>query len=79
MFCLPGTYCLSGVYTPIVDAKNPQAAQNCIEGSYCPLGTASPSGISCPEGYYCPKNAVAPIPTDPGYFAAGSGNVQQEP
>jgi len=79
IYCNPGTYCLTGVYNPVIDLSNPQAAQNCIEGSYCPEGTASPSGISCPPGYYWPKNSQTPIPTDPGYFASNFGNVRQEP
>ena len=79
IFCKAGTYCLAGVYTPIVNSSNPQAAQNCIEGSYCPEGTNSPEGIPWPPGYYWPCNAVLPVPTDRGYFEEGEGNVQQEP
>lgn len=52
ILCDAGTYCLSGVYTPTIDADNPQAAQSCIEGSYCPAGTNSASGVPCPEGNY---------------------------
>ena len=71
IFCKAGTYCLAGVYTPIVNSSNPQAAQNCIEGSYCPEGTNSPEGIPWPPGYYWPRNAALPVPTDQGYFAEG--------
>lgn len=67
------------MYTPIVDEDNPQAAQKCIEGSYCPEGTSSAAGLSCPPGNYCPSNSIEPIPTDVGYFASGYGNVRQEP
>jgi hypothetical protein len=79
IYWYPGTYCLAGCETPIVDPTNSQAAQECIEGSYWIEGTDSPKGIPCPEGTYCPKQALEPIPTEPGYFAKGEGNVQQEP
>ena len=68
-FCKAGIYCLAGVYTPIVNSSNPQAAQNCIEGWYCPDGTNSLEGIPWPPGYYWSRNAALPVPTDPGYFA----------
>ncbi len=77
--CYPQTYCLAGAYTPIVNPMNPQAAQECIAGTFCEAGSASPEGKGkCQKGFYCPANAQEMKPTDPGHFAEGTGNVEQE-
>jgi hypothetical protein len=62
--------------TPFVDLNNPQSAQRCIAGTFCEAGSDSPEGKGkCLEGYYCPPNTFSMIPTDPGFFAEGTGNV----
>ena len=62
----------------IVNSSDNQAAQNCIEGSYCLEGTNSPEGIPWLPEYYWPRNTVFLVPTSQGYFAKGEGNMQQE-
>lgn len=80
LICYRNTYCLPGVYTPIVDPDNTQAAQACIAGSTCEAGSDSPSGKGkCPEGFYCPPGTIEAIPCPPGYFCAGTGNVVPAP
>ena len=52
-------------------------AQNCTEGFYCELGSASPMGSGlCPKGFTCPLGTAVPIPTPPGYFAKLLGMVE---
>ena len=74
--CNAGTYCLRGTRTNVVIEGDAGAAQECMEGFYCEEG--SDGQDYCNEGYYCPLNSN-PIPADPGYFASGKGNVNQEP
>ena len=58
---------------------NEQAAQACIAGTFCGAGSASPEGKGkCKEGFYCPPGSLVMIPTEPGFFAEGSGNVAAE-
>jgi len=77
--CRESTYCLWGVYTPIVDAANPQAAQVCIAGTYCGEGSETPNGKGkCWEGYYCPPNSSQMLGAPPGSYAEGTGNVAPE-
>ena len=77
--CGLSTYCLWGVYTPVVDAENPQAAQVCIAGTYCGEGSETPDGKGkCREGYYCPPNVSEMIEAPPGSYAEGTGNVRPE-
>jgi len=78
-FCYQSSYCLAGVYTPFVNQTNQQAAQSCIAGTFCAEGSASPEGNGkCKEGFYCPAGSIDMIPTEPGYFAQGTGNVMPE-
>ena len=78
-YCPASAYCLAGVYTPFVDADNEQAAQACIAGTFCGAGSASPEGKGkCKEGFFCPPGSLVMIPTEPGFFAEGSGNVAAE-
>jgi hypothetical protein len=77
--CRQSTYCLWGVYTPDVDASNPQAAQVCIAGTYCGEGSETPNGKGkCREGYYCPPNSSEMIEAPAGTFAEGTGNTAPE-
>ncbi len=73
--CSAGTYCLPGTRTNEVIAGDAGAAQACMEGFYCKEG--SDGQDYCPEGYYCPLGSD-PIAADPGYFASGKGNVNEE-
>jgi hypothetical protein len=78
--CAESTYCLWGVYTPDVDAANPQAAQVCIAGTFCGEGSETPNGKGkCWEGYYCPPNSSEMLAAKPGWYAEGTGNVAPEP
>ena len=68
--CFANSYCLQGVYTPIVDPENPRAAQSCVAGTQCNEGSDSPEGKgSCSLGYYCPPNTSEAKMAEPGSFA----------
>ena len=75
--CRPGTYCMGGAGFDVVNNGNYLYAQNCTEGFYCELGSASPMGSGlCPKGFTCPLGTAVPVPTPPGFFAKLLGMVE---
>lgn len=80
LLCRQGTYCLQGVSTPEIDAKNARAAQKCIEGTFCGEGSDSPEGKGkCSPGYYCPQNVSEAIEAPAGHYAPGTGSSRAIP
>ena len=78
--CAPGTYCLVGVSTNRTVPGSLDAAQICVEGTYCGAATGSPQGTApCPRGFYCPAGVSEPTPASPGYYVSRPGSVRQVP
>jgi hypothetical protein len=72
--CEPATFCLIGVKSPLVVISDVSYAQNCIQGTYCELGTDSPAAKACPAGSYCPSAVSVAIPAGKGQYSKGLGN-----
>ncbi|RHZ20333.1 hypothetical protein DYB31_000784, partial [Aphanomyces astaci] len=74
--CPLGTFCRSGVSTPLMQLQNFSSPQPCFRGFFCPRGSRSPEGQGpCPSGYYCPTITDA-IACPRGSYCPGVGNVK---
>eukprot|EP00753_Platysulcus_tardus_P011265 PLAT3280.30.p1 GENE.PLAT3280.30~~PLAT3280.30.p1 ORF type:complete len:2152 (+),score=1031.51 PLAT3280.30:343-6456(+) len=43
------------VVKPVTALRYPQ---QCLQGTYCPIGTTSPRAVPCPPGFFCPSPNV---------------------
>jgi hypothetical protein len=74
--CPLGTYCKTGVASPVSIPKNFSTPQRCFDGFFCPRGTVSPEGQGpCPTGYFCPTQTEAYI-CPRGQYCPGVGNIK---
>tara|TARA_B110000208_G_scaffold188726_1_gene248922 strand:+ start:355 stop:3567 length:3213 start_codon:yes stop_codon:yes gene_type:complete len=52
--CPMGMYCKTGAVNNVSVPKNFSHPQRCMDGFFCPFGSASPEGTGpCPTGYFC--------------------------
>ena len=69
------TPCPAGTYGDSEGLTTSACSGPCSPGYYCPVASASHQQHECGgEHAYCPLGSPAPVPVEPGFYAAG-GNV----